>query len=74
MQLAVLTGLVFFVTSTLQYVTEERNSSFPRVITPLGEIEGYYKTSFGGRRFEAYEGIPYAQPPTGELRFKVNDL
>lgn len=52
-------------------VAEDGNSSFPRVTTPLGKIEGYYRTSYGGRRFEAYEGIPYAQPPTGELRFEV---
>lgn len=44
----------------------------PRVKTPLGGIKGYYKTSQNGRKYEAYEGIPYALPPTGKLRFKVN--
>lgn len=44
----------------------------PRVKIPLGGVKGYYKTSQNGRKYEAYEGIPYALPPTGKLRFKVN--
>lgn len=43
----------------------------PRVKTPLGGIKGYYKISANGRQYEAYEGIPYALPPIGKLRFKV---
>lgn len=42
----------------------------PRVKTPLGGIKGYYKISANGRQYEAYEGIPYALPPIGKLRFK----
>lgn len=42
----------------------------PRVRTPLGAIKGYYKVSYNGRQYEAYEGIPYALPPIGKLRFK----
>ncbi|KAK2580523.1 hypothetical protein KPH14_006257 [Odynerus spinipes] len=42
----------------------------PRVKTPLGGIKGYYKLSANGRQYEAYEGIPYALPPVGKLRFK----
>ncbi|KAK9297785.1 hypothetical protein QLX08_008630 [Tetragonisca angustula] len=42
----------------------------PRVKTPLGAIKGYYKVSANGRQYEAYEGIPYALPPVGKLRFK----
>lgn len=44
----------------------------PRVKTPLGGLKGYYKTSQNGRKYEAYEGIPYALPPIGKLRFKVH--
>lgn len=43
----------------------------PRVKTPSGGIQGYYKISANGRSYEAYEGIPYAIPPVGKLRFKV---
>ncbi|XP_043528092.1 venom carboxylesterase-6-like [Frieseomelitta varia] len=42
----------------------------PRIKTPLGAIKGYYKVSANGRQYEAYEGIPYALPPVGKLRFK----
>nr|XP_033331231.1 venom carboxylesterase-6-like [Megalopta genalis] len=42
----------------------------PKVKTPLGGIKGYHKLSANGRQYEAYEGIPYALPPTGKLRFK----
>ncbi|OAD61357.1 Venom carboxylesterase-6 [Eufriesea mexicana] len=51
---------------TFSWSTED----VPRVKTPLGAIRGYYKVSANGRQYEAYEGIPYALPPTGKLRFK----
>lgn len=43
----------------------------PSVETSLGTIVGNYKKSDLGRTYAAYEGIPYAKPPVGELRFKV---
>lgn len=43
----------------------------PRVKTSLGNIKGYLKISKHGKLYEAYEGVPYALPPIGELRFKV---
>lgn len=43
----------------------------PKVKTPLGGIKGYYKISEYGRQYKAFEGIPYARPPVGKLRFKV---
>lgn len=47
------------------------DGTVPRVKTPLGGLKGYYKISQNGRKYEAYEGIPYALPPVGKLRFKV---
>ncbi|CAK9812182.1 Venom carboxylesterase-6 [Anthophora quadrimaculata] len=47
-----------------------QREQFPRVRTSLGDISGYYKTSRVGKKYEAYEGIPYAEPPVGELRFE----
>lgn len=44
----------------------------PTVKTPLGTVIGHYKTSYKGRRYEVYEGIPYAKPPMGSLRFEVH--
>ena len=43
----------------------------PRVTTHLGKVKGFYNVSYNGRNYEAYEGIPFAKPPTGELRFQV---
>jgi len=40
-----------------------------QVILPSGIIEGHYLASRDGRQFAAYEGIPYAEPPLGILRF-----
>ncbi|KAG7188023.1 hypothetical protein KM043_015769 [Ampulex compressa] len=42
----------------------------PLAKTPLGSVRGYYKISENGRSYEAYEGIPFALPPVGKLRFK----
>ncbi|XP_046425204.1 venom carboxylesterase-6-like [Neodiprion fabricii] len=61
--------MVFFdCHSSLTVKIEER---YPRVVTPLGSIEGYFKVTSNNKRIEAYEGIPYAKPPIGELRFRV---
>ncbi|XP_011259279.2 venom carboxylesterase-6 [Camponotus floridanus] len=46
------------------------DETVPRVKTLSGALKGYYKISQYGRKYEAYEGIPYASPPVGELRFK----
>ena len=54
----------------LGLVNSSWQKEVPRVKTRLGDISGYYKTSWGGEQYEAYEGIPYAQPPVGNLRFQ----
>lgn len=36
-----------------------------------GQIIGSFLKSREGRVFKAYQGIPYAKPPVGDLRFKV---
>lgn len=43
----------------------------PEVQTPLGRIRGEYRFALRGRKYCSYEGIPYAQPPMGHLRFEV---
>jgi carboxylesterase type B len=52
----------------LSYVRAER----PLVTTTLGELEGVWQTSAKGLQYAAFMGIPYAQPPVGDLRFEVS--
>ena len=43
----------------------------PRAKTKFGFVEGTFKLSEpSSRRFSSFEGIPYAVPPIGTLRFK----
>uniref|UniRef100_A0A0K8TVB4 Carboxylic ester hydrolase n=1 Tax=Epiphyas postvittana TaxID=65032 RepID=A0A0K8TVB4_EPIPO len=42
----------------------------PVTVTPAGTIRGSWMQSRRGRRFQAYRGIHYAQPPVGDLRFQ----
>lgn len=45
---------------------------YKTIETKNGAVRGILnKTIFNDRPFFSYRGIPYAQPPTGELRFKV---
>lgn len=36
-----------------------------------GGVTGKYMTSFRGRGVRAFLGIPFAEPPVGDLRFKA---
>ncbi|XP_046744931.1 venom carboxylesterase-6-like [Diprion similis] len=67
--LTIILGCIFVIAVVL--IRTALWHSHPRVTTPLGIIEGQYKISSKGRRFEAYEGIPYGQPPIKEQRFRV---
>ncbi|KAJ8924272.1 hypothetical protein NQ315_007064 [Exocentrus adspersus] len=37
---------------------------------PQGKVQGFLKKSYDGNTFTAFEGIPYAKPPVGDLRFE----
>ncbi|XP_078045163.1 juvenile hormone esterase [Augochlora pura] len=65
-----MTGALFLVVLLGYFTFGLTLETAPRVKTPLGSIKGYHKLSANGRQYEAYEGIPYALPPTGKLRFK----
>lgn len=43
-----------------------------RVTTPAGTFEGSILKSRLGKIIYSFRGIRYAEPPTGELRFKVS--
>lgn len=46
--------------------------SEPLVELPLGRIVGGVRESVSGRKFYAFEGVPYAIPPVGVYRFEVS--
>lgn len=39
-----------------------------------GQIRGKVLQDSEGKKFYGFQGIPYAKPPVGELRFKVCKL
>jgi acetylcholinesterase len=41
------------------------------VVLKHGRIKGHHLKSRKGREIFAFQGIPYAKPPVGELRFQV---
>lgn len=47
------------------------NYRFPVVQTENGFVSGITSKTWRGRTTYTFEGIPYAAPPVGELRFKV---
>jgi len=44
----------------------------PEVSTNTGKVQGYYMEVPNERIISAFEGIPYAEAPTGPYRFKVS--
>lgn len=44
----------------------------PKIDTRYGKVMGYFMNSINGKLIGAYEGIPYAESPTGHLRFEVS--
>lgn len=44
----------------------------PVVEVREGKLLGVTKNDRNGNKFYGFQGIPYAKPPVGELRFKVS--
>lgn len=58
-----------------QNFVEGRTSKELKVVLPDGSpITGRYLTSDSGKGIRAFMGLPYAEPPVGDLRFQVNLL
>lgn len=52
-----------------------RTSDELRITLPNGsKLIGRTLRSYGGRSIKSFLGVPYAKPPTGDLRFKVRDF
>ena len=54
---------------------DSRTSENLKVQLPNGsKLLGRYLTSDSGKGIRAFMGIPYAEPPIGELRWKVSEI
>ena len=42
----------------------------PVIVTKAGKVSGTLQKSFSGHDYYSYAGIPFAEPPTGDLRFR----
>ena len=61
---------IFALLSSL--VTFKVCNADPIVCVPQGSCyKGSYLESYEGRQFSSFQGIRYAEPPIGELRFKA---
>jgi hypothetical protein len=49
----------------------QRETEEPVITTPLGMVRGYPLQSREGRQYFGFYKVPFAQPPLGDLRFKV---
>jgi len=64
---------VLIVILAVVYNSRQNNALPPSPVidTKLGQIRGLTSLSRGGREFYEFLGVPYAQPPVGQLRFEV---
>nr|CAI5823203.1 unnamed protein product [Callosobruchus analis] len=46
-------------------------SEGPQVTISDGVLQGIYMETKNGRQFSGFMGIPYAEPPIGDLRFQI---
>ncbi|CAG9864100.1 unnamed protein product [Phyllotreta striolata] len=52
------------------FTTVKCDDETPAILEiPQGKMQGDFRESYGGRIYTAFEGIPYAKPPVGDLRF-----
>ena len=54
----------------LVVATEGKRDCF--AVTSFGAVKGSKEKSENGKSFCSFRGIPYAAPPVGRLRFKVD--
>lgn len=50
--------------------TDNRMPRNPVLKTEIGDVQGFTMKTIGGRDIYAFEGVPFAEPPIGRLRFR----
>lgn len=63
--------LLFLLSLVCLLTITQANEDPPLVKIEEGKLLGKYMKSKSGREFAAFQGIPYAKPPVGKLRFEV---
>ncbi|XP_068151135.1 juvenile hormone esterase-like isoform X2 [Drosophila tropicalis] len=61
---------LFYLYLYLGFISAENDYDFITICPKVGCMKGRYMNGFQTSEFEAYMGIPYAQPPVGNLRFR----
>ena len=46
----------------------------PIVTTKTGQVSGTLERSFASKEYYAFRRIPFAEPPIGDLRFRVTSF
>ena len=64
--------LMMFVLVAALAAEETAANEVPLIDTEEGRVSGILEHSMKGREFYSFYSIPFAQPPVGKLRFKVN--
>lgn len=62
---------VAVITVTIFLLDLAQGQIYPHVEIPSGKIQGSLLSSMAGVEILSFRGVPYAEPPVGELRFQV---
>lgn len=62
----------FFVVGQFVVVFSDKDYVEPSLVINQGRLVGRSSSTVGaGKPFHSFQGIPYAEPPVGDLRFMV---
>lgn len=68
---SLLTTVLFIIFSSARAHDNKKYNDNPIVNTPSGRLKGSLLYSWTNKRIYSFRGVPFAEPPVGNLRFKV---
>uniref|UniRef100_A0A6P7GRI0 Carboxylic ester hydrolase n=1 Tax=Diabrotica virgifera virgifera TaxID=50390 RepID=A0A6P7GRI0_DIAVI len=74
MKLFIYCGLLVFLVLSFTVcgvLTDSANELIVDLVTPKGQISGHTLQSYNGNEYYAFQEIPYAAPPVGDLRYQL---